>query len=73
MNTGKYWSGYIGDVLSKDRFTFNLGVRWDGQTAKNLDSQVPANAPSPTCFPPSFAPATPRTSRTGARSRLAWA
>jgi hypothetical protein len=59
VNTGKYWSGYIGDVLSKDRFTFNLGVRWDGQTAKNLDSQVPANATFPDLLPALVAPGDP--------------
>jgi len=34
--TGKYISAYAGDMFSKDRFTLNLGLRWDLQTADQL-------------------------------------
>jgi hypothetical protein len=48
---GKYASFYIGDVMTKDRFTFNLGLRIDKQSAKNLPSTSPANAAFPTRLP----------------------
>ena len=51
-------------AVSKDRFTFNLGVRWDGQTAKNLDSEVPANATFSNLLPALAAP--------GDRRQRAW-
>ena len=40
---GKYVSAYLGDVFTKDRVTFNLGARWDSQTAKNFGSEVAGN------------------------------
>ena len=40
---GKYMDAYIGDVFTKNRFTFNIGVRIDKQTAQNLASDAPAN------------------------------
>lgn len=48
---GKYADAYIGDVFTKDRFTLNVGVRVDNQKAKNLASEVPANATFPTRLP----------------------
>jgi PAS domain-containing protein len=48
---GKYFSAYLGDVLTKNRFTMNLGVRYDHQTAKNFESEVPANVTFPTLLP----------------------
>ncbi len=48
---GKYINAYLGDVFTKDRFTFNAGVRWDGQKAKNLPSEAPANASFPNAVP----------------------
>jgi hypothetical protein len=48
---GKYLSAYLGDVLSKDRFTLNLGLRFDRQTAKNMESSVDANASFPNLLP----------------------
>jgi hypothetical protein len=48
---GKYFSAYIGDVLTKDRFTVNLGVRFDRQTAKNEASDAPGNASFPNVVP----------------------
>ncbi len=32
----KYWSAFLSDTLTFDRFTVNLGVRYDGQRGKNL-------------------------------------
>jgi len=49
--TASYWSGYLGDVLSKDRFTFNFGVRWDLQTSKNSPATVAANESFPQVMP----------------------
>lgn len=48
---GKYTSAYVGDVLTKGRFTLNLGVRFDRQTARNLPSEAPANATFPDLVP----------------------
>ena len=50
-NQGKYLSAYVGDVLTKDRLTVNVGVRFDGQTAKNLPTAIPANKSFPTEAP----------------------
>jgi hypothetical protein len=49
--TGKYWSAYVGDMFSKDRFTVNFGVRWDLQTAKNSPATVSGNATFPNRLP----------------------
>ena len=38
-----YWSGYVGDTLTMDRLTFNLGVRYDQQYGSNQASVSPAN------------------------------
>ena len=48
---GKYGDVYVGDMFTKDRFTFNIGVRFDDQTATNLESQAPANAAFPDLLP----------------------
>jgi hypothetical protein len=48
---GTYWSGYLGDVLTKDRLTLNLGVRWDLQTAKNSPATVAPNKAFPDIMP----------------------
>jgi Carboxypeptidase regulatory-like domain/TonB-dependent Receptor Plug Domain len=48
---GQYINAYVGDVFTKDRFTFNAGVRWDGQKAKNLPGAAPANASFPDVVP----------------------
>jgi hypothetical protein len=42
---------FVGDTISKGRMTFNLGVRWDKQTAKNLPSVAPANPDFPGLLP----------------------
>lgn len=48
---GKYFSGYLGDTFSKDRFTLNVGARFDRQTAQNFASEAPANASFPNVVP----------------------
>jgi carboxypeptidase family protein/TonB-dependent receptor-like protein len=48
---GKYWSGYLGDAYTKNRFTFNVGARFDRQTARNFGSEAPANASFPNVVP----------------------
>jgi hypothetical protein len=48
---GKYASAYLGDVFTKDRLTFNIGARFDKQTAKNLPSEAPANKSFPALLP----------------------
>ncbi len=50
-NEGRYLSAYVGDVLTKDRLTVNVGVRFDGQTAKNLPTDIPANRSFPQALP----------------------
>jgi hypothetical protein len=54
--TGKYLNAYVGDMFTKDRFTFNLGIRFDGQKAKNLESSAPANAGLPDQLPAAVFP-----------------
>jgi len=49
--TGKYWTAYLGDVLTRDRLTINLGVRWDLQSARNSAATVSANASFPNVMP----------------------
>ncbi|HUL71495.1 MAG TPA: TonB-dependent receptor [Vicinamibacterales bacterium] len=46
-----YWNGYLGDTITKDRYTFNLGVRWDRQAASIGAASVPANPLAPTVLP----------------------
>ena len=48
---GKYASGYLGDVFTKDRITLNLGVRYDKQSALNSASEAPANKSFPALLP----------------------
>jgi hypothetical protein len=48
---GKYMSGYVGDVFTKNRFSLNFGARFDHQTAKNLGSEAPANKSFPNAVP----------------------
>src|SRR5258708_10538008 len=40
---GRYTSFYVGDLYTKNRFSLNVGVRFDQQEAKNDGSQVPGN------------------------------
>jgi hypothetical protein len=50
-NQGKYLSAYVGNVLTRNRVTVNLGLRFDGQTARNLPSTIPANNSFPSEVP----------------------
>ena len=50
-NEGRYTSAYVGDVLTRNRLTVNLGVRYDGQNAKNLPTAIPANKSLPALAP----------------------
>ena len=63
INQTYYWSAYLGDTFSKDRLTFNVGVRWDRQGGTAVASDVQsATAPSRTWCPASRSPATTRRS-----------
>ncbi len=48
---GKYADAYLGDLFTKDRFTMNVGLRFDRQTAKNLESTAQANEAFPDLLP----------------------
>ena len=48
---GKYLNAYVGDMFTRDRFTFNVGIRYDGQSARNLESKGIANATFPNLLP----------------------
>lgn len=43
-----YWSAYLGDQISMDRMTINLGIRWDRQSSSLESATVPQN---PFCDP----------------------
>jgi hypothetical protein len=44
-------SGYIGDVMTTNRWTINIGVRFDRQRARNEPSSAPANGLAPSILP----------------------
>jgi hypothetical protein len=48
---GRYLDFYVGDTYTKNRFSANLGVRYDQQEAKNDASQVPGNPGLPSLLP----------------------
>ena len=48
---GRYWSAYLGDLLSRGRLSVNLGLRWDGQGSRNLPGEARANASFPGVLP----------------------
>ena len=48
---GKYISGYASDTFTHDRFTLNIGARWDYQTSSLLPSTVNANPIAPNLLP----------------------
>jgi hypothetical protein len=50
-STGRYWSAYLGDMLSRGRLTLNAGLRWDLQSAKNSPATIAANASFPELVP----------------------
>ena len=50
-NEGRYLHAYLGDVLTRDRLTVNAGVRFDGQSATNSATTIPANRSFPNLAP----------------------
>lgn len=49
--SSKYYSGYIQDTFTKDRFTANLGLRWDNQRGSLGAIEDPANPFVPNLLP----------------------
>ena len=47
-----YTSAYVGDTVSMDRLTVNLGVRWDRQAASLGTATVPGSPVLPSLLPP---------------------
>jgi hypothetical protein len=48
---GEYTSAFVQDTLAAGRLTVNLGLRYDRQTGKTLDTSVPANEVAPDLMP----------------------
>src|SRR5262249_48807278 len=46
-----YWGAFLGDTVTMDRLTVNLGLRWDEQYGTNSASLVPANPTFPEILP----------------------
>jgi len=46
-----YYGAYLGDVLTRDRLSLNVGLRFDVQRARNLPGTAPANASFPSLLP----------------------
>jgi uncharacterized protein (DUF2141 family) len=53
---GIYWNGYLGDTISFNRLTLNLGVRWDRAASSVLAASVPASEAVPDLMPALSAP-----------------
>ena len=47
----RYWGAFVGDTITMDRLTVNLGLRWDEQYGTNSPSVVPANGTFPQILP----------------------
>jgi len=54
--TGKYTAAYLGDTISWDRLTLNVGVRWDRQTSSINDMSIGAAQVRPDLLPALQAP-----------------
>jgi hypothetical protein len=54
---GVYWHGFVGDTISLDRLTINLGARWDRASSSVLAASVPASEALPVLMPALDAPA----------------
>ena len=54
---GEYWNAYIGDTISLDRLTLNVGLRWDRAASSVLAASVPASPALPDLLPALTAPA----------------
>jgi len=48
---GQNYDAFIGDTITMNRLTLNLGIRWDKQTAANDASTAPANTAFPDLLP----------------------
>ena len=71
---GKYFSAYVGDVLTKNRFTSQRrGPVRPPDPRRTCRARWPGTARSRPCCLTSTTPAAPRTSSTGTASRPAWA
>ena len=60
---GRYWSGYIGDTISLDRLTANLGVRIDHATSSVTTATVAGSMLLPEILPGTSAPGSGQTLR----------
>ena len=47
----KRTSLWLQDTLTKDRFTLNIGLRWDRESGRNLPATIPANGGRPEVLP----------------------
>lgn len=56
----KYWGAYVGDTITMDRLTANLGVRWDEQYGINRPSVASGNPTFPEILPTLVYPGRPR-------------
>jgi hypothetical protein len=54
---GEYWNAYIGDTISLDRLTVNVGLRWDRAISSISAASVPGNSVLPDLLPALDAPA----------------
>ena len=49
--SGKYANFYVGDTISWDRLTMNVGIRWDRQSSSVNPGQQPGHPLAPTLLP----------------------
>ena len=70
---GKYATSTSATCSRRTASPSTLGVRFDHQTATNLESSAPGTRPSRTCFRPRSSRAATAICRTGTTSRRAWA
>ncbi|MGE3345218.1 MAG: carboxypeptidase regulatory-like domain-containing protein [Vicinamibacterales bacterium] len=54
---GQHWNAYVGDTISLDRLTVNVGVRWDRSASSITPASVPGNSVLPNLLPALDAPA----------------
>jgi hypothetical protein len=48
---GQNYDAFVGDTITMNRLTLNVGIRWDKQTAANEASTAPANTAFPDLLP----------------------
>lgn len=51
IGDGVYWNAYLGDTITKDRYTFTAGLRWDRQAGSIGATSVPASTIDPVHLP----------------------